>query len=75
MELTHEYEEDHGVPFQQYDSLLTVRDFDSNPERQETTARRIFEYLSSLGRYDLILVRDLQELLASSGPQSKPQSK
>ncbi|NUP18988.1 MAG: hypothetical protein HOZ81_23435 [Streptomyces sp.] len=66
VELTHEYEDDHGMPFDRYDSLFTVRDFDSNLERQETTARRIFENLSALGRYNLILVRDLQELLASS---------
>ncbi|MFE9439449.1 hypothetical protein ACFYO2_10635 [Streptomyces sp. NPDC006602] len=71
VELTHEYEEDHGMPFERYDSLLTVRDLDSNPERQEATARQIFERLSALGRYDLILVRDLQELLASSRPSSE----
>ncbi|MEV2212959.1 hypothetical protein AB0H86_16150 [Streptomyces sp. NPDC050997] len=70
VEFTHEYEDDHGMAFEQYDSLFTVRDFDSNLERQEATARQIFENLSALGRYDLILVRDLQELLASSGPAS-----
>ncbi|MFF5495175.1 hypothetical protein [Streptomyces aquilus] len=67
VEFTHEYEDDHGMPFKRYDSLLTVRDFDADPKRQEATARRIFENLRALGRYDLILVRDLQELLASSG--------
>ncbi|WP_328873568.1 hypothetical protein OHT76_27725 [Streptomyces sp. NBC_00287] len=69
VEFSHEYEDDHGMPFERYDSLLTVRDFDMNLGRQEAAARRIFESLSALGRYDLILVRDLQELLASSGPQ------
>ena len=71
LELTHEYEEDHGMPFGRYDSLFTVRDFDSNLERQEATARRLFGRLAALDRYDLILVRDLQELLASSGSSSK----
>lgn len=72
VEFTHEYEDDRGIPFEQYDSLLTVRDFDSDQERQEAVARRIFENLSTLGRYDLILVRDLQELLASSQHSSPP---
>ncbi|MEU6093107.1 hypothetical protein ABZ865_41460 [Streptomyces sp. NPDC047085] len=68
VEFTHEYEEDHGMSFERYDSLLTVRDFDSNLERQEATARKIFDNLAALDRYELLLVRDLQELLASSGP-------
>jgi hypothetical protein len=71
LEFSHEYEEDHGMPFERYDSLFSVRDFDSNLERQEATARRIFGRLAALDRYDLILVRDLQELLASSGPPPK----
>ncbi|MFE0508555.1 hypothetical protein [Streptomyces sp. NPDC058964] len=61
-------EEDHGMSFERYDSLFAVRDFDSNLERQEATARRIFDNLAALDRYELLLVRDLQELLASSGP-------
>ncbi|WP_210585584.1 hypothetical protein [Streptomyces sp. GESEQ-35] len=69
VELTHEYEEDHGMPFERYDSLLTVRDFDSDVKRQEAIARRIFDTLAATGRYDLMLVRDLQELLASFGRQ------
>ncbi|PWI17769.1 hypothetical protein DI272_29115 [Streptomyces sp. Act143] len=66
VEFSHEYEDDHGMPFQRYDSLLTIRDFDTDRKRQEATARRIFENLRAFDRYDLILVRDLQELLASS---------
>ncbi|CCK27759.1 hypothetical protein BN159_3380 [Streptomyces davaonensis JCM 4913] len=65
VEFTHEYEGDHGMPLERYDSLVTIRDFDTNLERQETTARQIFENLTALGRYDLLLTRDLQELLAS----------
>ncbi|UXY32341.1 hypothetical protein [Streptomyces sp. HUAS TT20] len=61
VEFTHEYEEDH-------DSLFAVRDFNSNLERQEATARRIFKNLAALDRYELLLVRGLQERLASSGP-------
>ncbi|MFF0080714.1 hypothetical protein ACFYR1_13590 [Streptomyces canus] len=71
LEFTHDYEEDHGIPFERYDSLLAVRDFDSNLERQAATALQIFERLAALDRYDLALVRDLQELLASSTRTSR----
>ncbi|MCT9081143.1 hypothetical protein [Streptomyces fulvoviolaceus] len=72
LEFTHDYEEDRGMPFERYDSLFTVRDFDSNLERQEATARGIFERLAALGRYDLLLVRDLQEFLAASEARREP---
>ncbi|WAZ23830.1 hypothetical protein STRCI_005200 [Streptomyces cinnabarinus] len=72
VEFTHEYEGDRGMPFERYDSLVTIRDFDTNLERQEATARHIFENLATLGRYDLLLVRDLQESLASSTAGSDP---
>ncbi|MGW0910472.1 hypothetical protein ACWD1Z_01815 [Streptomyces sp. NPDC002784] len=72
LEFTHDYENDHGIPFERYDSLITVRDFDSDLQRQEETARRLFEQLTSLGRYDLMLVRDMQALLAQSGPPAPP---
>lgn len=71
LEFTHEYDDDHDMPFERYDSLLTVRDFDSNLERQAATALRIFERLAALDRYDLMLVRDLQELLAASNRPSQ----
>lgn len=72
VEFSHEYEDDHGMPFEQYDSLLVIRDFAANVERQEATARGIFEGLSRFDRYELLLVRDLQELLARSAPSSQP---
>ncbi|MFF7448773.1 MULTISPECIES: hypothetical protein [unclassified Streptomyces] len=72
VEFTHEYEDDHGMLFERYDSLLVVRDFAADGERQEATARGIFERLSRFDRYDLLLVRDLQELLAESGPSAPP---
>ncbi|MEU6354011.1 hypothetical protein ABZ896_32555 [Streptomyces sp. NPDC047072] len=71
LEFTHDYEDDHGIPFERYDALLTVRDFDSDLERQAATALRIFERLAAVDRYDLILIRDLQELLASSTRTSR----
>lgn len=68
VELSHEYEEDCGVPFEKYDSLLSVRDFASDVARQESLARTIFRNLASLERYSLVLVRDLQVLLDSASP-------
>jgi hypothetical protein len=63
VELSHEYEEDRGMSFPSYDSLITVRDFDSDIGRQEETARRIFSGLASRQRYSLMLVLDLQQLI------------
>jgi len=69
VEFSHEYEEDHGIPFEQYESLFTIRDFDSNLARQESLAREIFGRLASLGRYSLILVLDLQQLIEKAVPR------
>lgn len=68
IELSHEYEEDFGVPFERYDSLISIRDFASDLTRQESLARTIFRNLASLERYSLVLVRDLQFLLDSASP-------
>ncbi|MGW6208162.1 hypothetical protein ACWF9B_31545 [Streptomyces sp. NPDC055089] len=68
LELSHDYEEDHGIRFEDYDSLITVRDFDSNIQRQEQTATEIFRRLAHLGKYSLVLVRDFQEMLDSAAP-------
>ncbi|NGO15345.1 hypothetical protein G5C60_49155 [Streptomyces sp. HC44] len=70
VELSHEYEEDHGIPFGRYESLFTVRDFGSDLARQEALAREIFGRLASLGRYSLMLVLDLQQLIETA-PQDR----
>ncbi|MGP3926507.1 MULTISPECIES: hypothetical protein [unclassified Streptomyces] len=72
VEFSHEYEEAYGIHFERYDSLFTVRDFDSDMARQEDLARHIFRNLASLGRYSLILVLDLQQLLDSESPHEYP---
>ena len=69
VELSHEYEEDIGVPFEKYDSLLSIRDLASDLTRQESLARTIFRNLASLERYSLVLVLDLQVLLDSASPR------
>lgn len=68
LELHHDFEEDFGIPFERYESLVTIRDFDSDKDREEVVARRIFSHLASTGRYSLALVFDLQRLLTASPP-------
>jgi hypothetical protein len=68
LELSHEYEEDRGMAFEAYDSLITVRDFDSDLARQEATARRVFSNLASLQKYRLMLVFDVQQFIESATP-------
>ncbi|GAB2985315.1 hypothetical protein GCM10023080_058620 [Streptomyces pseudoechinosporeus] len=69
VELSHEYEEDYGIPFERYESLFTIRDFGSDLARQEALAREIFGRLASLGRYSLMLVLDLQQLIETAAPR------
>ncbi|WP_046262903.1 hypothetical protein [Streptomyces sp. WM6386] len=68
VEFSHDYEEDQGMPFERYQSLFTVRDFDSNIPRQEGLARQIFARLASLGRYSLLLTLDLQQFIDATPP-------
>ncbi|GGK04980.1 hypothetical protein GCM10011583_40860 [Streptomyces camponoticapitis] len=62
----HEYEDDLGIPFQSYESVITIRDFDRDMERQGLTAARIFQNLAVLGTYSMVLVFDLQRVLDSA---------
>lgn len=72
VELTHDFEEDYGIPFERYEVLVTVRDFDRDLARQEECARRVFDHLAGTGRYALLLVFDLRDLLDSSPPLPRP---
>jgi hypothetical protein len=77
VEFSHDYEEDQGMPFERYEALFTVRDFDSNTPRQEGLARQIFARLASLGKYSLLLTLDLQQFIevgepCSGSPQGCP---
>lgn len=69
-ERSHEYEDDFGIPFQSYESVITVRDVDRDLERQELTAAAIFRNLAALGTYSLALVFDLQRLVDSATPRT-----
>ncbi|MER7725116.1 hypothetical protein [Streptomyces sp. NPDC096323] len=68
VELSHDYEEDHGIRFEDYDALITVRDFGSDVQRQEQIAADIFRNLTRLDTYRMVLVRDFQRLLDSATP-------
>jgi hypothetical protein len=66
IEMSHEFEDDRGIPFSQYPIVITVRDYDSDKGREETVAREIFAALC--GReYSLLLVLDLQQVLDTCG--------
>ncbi|MEK8173737.1 hypothetical protein NKH77_46850 [Streptomyces sp. M19] len=71
VELTHEYEEAFGMPFEKYDALCSVRDFESDLTRQGNVARQIFANLASLNRYSLLLTLDLQVLIDTAEPQKE----
>lgn len=68
LELQHEFEEDFGIPFEKYEQVVTIRDFDRDKTREETVARQIYSSLENTGRYSLVLVFNLQRLLAASPP-------
>lgn len=68
LELQHDFEEDFGIPFERYERVVTIRDFDRDKDREEALARRLYASLTSTGRYRLVLVYNLQRLLAASPP-------
>lgn len=68
VELEHDYEEDHGIAFDKYDAVITIRDFDRDKVREEALARDIFRKLAETKKYALALVFDLQMLIDSAGP-------
>lgn len=63
IELSHEFEEDYGIPFEEYPYLITIRDFEGNKDREEQFAREVFANLASTGHYSLLLVYNLSALL------------
>lgn len=68
VEFSHDYEEDHGMPFESYESLFTLRDFDSNLARQGALAHELCTRLASLEKYSLLLTLDLQQFVESASP-------
>ncbi|KWW99048.1 hypothetical protein TH66_05245 [Carbonactinospora thermoautotrophica] len=64
-----EEDEDEELPLSRYPLCVTFRDLDKNEERQERTARHVFEALKSSNTYALLLVFDLQQLLGAYTPE------
>jgi hypothetical protein len=63
IELSHDFEEDYGIPFEEYPLVITFRDFDGEKAREEEFAREVFARLASSGNYSLLLVFNLSKLL------------
>ncbi|NKY35946.1 hypothetical protein HGA13_23140 [Nocardia speluncae] len=63
LEMSHEYEDDLGIPFSKYPIVITVRDLNSNRTREESTARWLLDKVCSITGSHGILVEDLQRML------------
>ena len=66
IELSHEFEDDMGIQFSRYRTVVTVRSYDNDKEREESVARAIFENLRKSHDYPMALVFDLSLLLATN---------
>jgi hypothetical protein len=62
--LRHDFDDEPDIPMSEYPIYLAVRDYERDLDRQETTARTIFDSLCSRGKYSVMLVFDLQRLVA-----------
>ncbi|MEU3208871.1 hypothetical protein ABZ702_34385 [Streptomyces cyaneofuscatus] len=68
IELSHDYEEDMGIPFDRYQVVVTVRDFEGHRDREQARAEHVFNRLADVRRYWLVLVFDLQTVIATAAP-------
>ncbi|WP_280334918.1 hypothetical protein [Nocardia wallacei] len=66
IEIGHDVENDRGIEFEKYPIVVTIRDIDSDKEREASTALSLFRSLQQLRDYPMLLVFDLQELLAEN---------
>jgi hypothetical protein len=64
VELHHDFDNDRDMTFSQYPMLITVRELESDKTREARIARNVFDRLAEAGGYELLLVFDLQRLLA-----------
>lgn len=62
--LRHDFDDEPEMPMSEYPIHLAVRDYERDLDRQETAARTIFDLLCSRGKYSVMLVFDLQRLVA-----------
>ncbi|MFF1795372.1 hypothetical protein ACFVXQ_14345 [Kitasatospora sp. NPDC058263] len=68
LELSHEFEEDQGIPFERFQAVVAVRDIDRDMDRQLAVARRILRHLADTKRYWVVLVYELQLYIESAAP-------
>lgn len=67
LEITHSYERDGDLHFEDYPILITVRDLQRDLNAELFTAPTICLTFDSVGCYDLLLVFDLQRLIWRNG--------
>lgn len=68
VELSHEFDDDYGIPFSQYPVIVTVIDLERKADREEAYARSIFRKLAESGKYSMLLVHDLSDLIDRHDP-------
>lgn len=64
VEFEHDFGDDFGISFSRYPIVITIRDVDSNKNREAETAKSIFDDLCTKGVGSLVLVFNLSTLLA-----------
>ncbi|MGW0178291.1 hypothetical protein [Nocardia sp. NPDC003345] len=64
LEMSHNYEDDLGIAFSDFPTMITVRNLDSDKSKEMQTAKRLFDELMKYGSFGGILVFDLQKILA-----------
>jgi|KBSSwiStaDraftv2_1062776.scaffolds.fasta_scaffold04318_5 hypothetical protein len=64
VELEHDFDDDRDLNFSAYPVLVTIRVLNAEREAEERVARDVFEKLKDIGGYDLLLVFNLQRLVA-----------
>jgi hypothetical protein len=67
LSLSHGYEEDHGMRFEDYPIFIELRDIDHDSAREEMVARGLFEQLRRHG-HALLLAFDLQRRVDAFDP-------
>lgn len=63
IEMSHEFDDDYGIPFSRYPVVVTVRDFNGDKACEEQLARSILRGLCGRADYSLMLVFNLSSLL------------
>ncbi|TDC60812.1 hypothetical protein E1200_29850 [Actinomadura sp. GC306] len=68
VELSHEFDDDYGIPFSQYPVVVTVIDLERSAAREEVLARDVFNKLAEAGIYSMLFVHDLSVLIDRADP-------